>query len=310
MMSGIFPERPESSRGQYKHRDLSPKKLPSQSEKKFPGLSDIIIKKSGDMQKRDVVDRRRPEGLEEDIRVEKVDAINANWAIFGGPEHEPVDPKELRKIQIEIRRNIPDDKISDKAIIRGIVNPDDVEVYRKKGEGAKPIFDRDEIKNGVEIKPEEQRVMIIREPLEEYERKLKNNRSPSPSKRGGRERSPVIITSGRERPRMRGPSPSPSGRRSPEVRHGGSPPPMRAEKDVRSRLGPERRDGSFERARVEDKMRREGRMDRGLDIRDRLGAKMGDRDRDERPDMREMEEMRGFRGQIDRGRMRGRGDVR
>ena len=58
---------------------------------------------------------------------------------------------------------------------RGIVDPDEVEVPRRKGEGTRAIFDRDEIREALlqHQPPTEQRVMIITEPLEEYEKKLR-----------------------------------------------------------------------------------------------------------------------------------------
>ena len=58
-----------------------------------------------------MVDWSRPAGLSDVPPVQRV-AQPENWAVFGGPEHEPVDPKELRKIQIEIRRSIPADKVA------------------------------------------------------------------------------------------------------------------------------------------------------------------------------------------------------
>ncbi len=53
--------------------------------------------------------------------------------IFGGPEFGLVDVKEQKKIQIDIRRNIPAHKISDSPIRRNIQDPSKVAVSRRKG---------------------------------------------------------------------------------------------------------------------------------------------------------------------------------
>merc|ERR1719319_672059 len=69
--------------------------------------------------------------------------------IFAGPEYESVNPEQLKKIEIEIRSTTSDDKISTAVINREIQNPDYFQISRKKVEGFRPIFDREELK----IKP-------------------------------------------------------------------------------------------------------------------------------------------------------------
>merc|ERR1712142_525058 len=100
--------------------------------------------------------------------------MSGDWAVFRGPEMDKIDSRELKKIQIDIRRNIPDHKKRDGPVIRSLDDPLKLEIPRSINEGSKQIFDRDEILMHTvkEEKVEEQRVMIITEPLEEYERKL------------------------------------------------------------------------------------------------------------------------------------------
>merc|ERR1719319_1743291 len=79
------------------------------------------------------------------------DYVPANMPIqiFAGPEYESVNPEQLKKIEIEIRSTTSDDKISTAVINREIQNPDYFQISRKKVEGFRPIFDREELK----IKP-------------------------------------------------------------------------------------------------------------------------------------------------------------
>jgi len=65
---------------------------------------------------------------------------------------------QKKKIQIEIRRNIPTDKISDSTVRRSIRDPQTVLLARKKDEGHKKIFLRDEIKKFNANRPEEKKV--------------------------------------------------------------------------------------------------------------------------------------------------------
>merc|ERR1719420_2247606 len=85
-----------------------------------------------------------------------------------------IDTRGLKKIQIDIRRNIAKHQIRDVPVVRSLVDPLKLIIPRRGTEGSKQIFDREEISKHAakEEKVEEQRVMIITEPLEEYERKL------------------------------------------------------------------------------------------------------------------------------------------
>ena len=57
-----------------------------------------------------------------------------NLPIFRGPELDPVSRKEFKKIQIEIRRNLPESMSpSPSPVKRDIANPDKLYVPRKSG---------------------------------------------------------------------------------------------------------------------------------------------------------------------------------
>uniref|UniRef100_T1JFE2 Btz domain-containing protein n=1 Tax=Strigamia maritima TaxID=126957 RepID=T1JFE2_STRMM len=81
--------------------------------------------------------------------------------VMSGPAY---DPEELKKITVDIRRSIPRDG---EIIVRRITNPEQVVLVRRPEEGARPIFDRDEIKQGNLEREEEFRekrvVAIVRE---------------------------------------------------------------------------------------------------------------------------------------------------
>ncbi|TRY72269.1 hypothetical protein TCAL_03389 [Tigriopus californicus] len=64
--------------------------------------------------------------------------------IFGSSEFGPVEAKEQRKIQIDIRRNIPSHRISTSPVRRKLTRPESLRIPRRPDEGGKPIFDRPE----------------------------------------------------------------------------------------------------------------------------------------------------------------------
>jgi len=131
--------------------------------------------------------------------------VSTDWAVFRGPEGGEIDIKSLKRIQIDIRRNIPDAKVKgDEPVMRDLGDPLRLTLPRRHNEGKTPLFSRDYIKPNsvIEEKPEtEQKVRIHIVPLEEYERKLGNEISGSKdfddnssrSKRRDRSRSPRKI---------------------------------------------------------------------------------------------------------------------
>ncbi|XP_014483787.1 PREDICTED: RNA-binding protein 25-like [Dinoponera quadriceps] len=84
-----------------------------------------------------------------DIVSKKLDG-SASGAVplFKGPEGAQFNIKDLRQIEVNIRRNIlvkgPVTELQ-----RDILDPEDVILERREGEGRRPIFDRDEIKKAV-----------------------------------------------------------------------------------------------------------------------------------------------------------------
>ncbi|KAL6264394.1 hypothetical protein P5V15_004503 [Pogonomyrmex californicus] len=85
---------------------------------------------------------------------EKLDGhTNATVSLFKGLQNTQINT-ELRRIKIDIHRNIPKVKGPVPELQRDILNPDDIIIKRREGEGCKPIFDREEIKK-VTIKTNE-----------------------------------------------------------------------------------------------------------------------------------------------------------
>jgi len=134
----------------------------------------VAVSDQGGSRKRAVLTKE--EGDKDMAKSNTSTGLSGDWAVFRGPEMDQIDSRELKKIQIDIRRSIPEHKIRDIPVVRSLVDPLKLVIPRRSSEGSKQIFDREEIaKHAVkEEKVEEQRVMIITEPLEEYERKLGN----------------------------------------------------------------------------------------------------------------------------------------
>jgi len=228
--------------------------------------------------------------------------VSGDWAVFRGPEMDKIDSRELKKIQIDIRRNIPEHKIRDVPVMRGLLDPLKLMIPRRSNEGSKQIFDREEIVKHAakDEKVEEQRVMIITEPLEEYERKLGNEivegLDDLEVDKRNRSRSPRDRRRDDKRRRERSPrreddfSPEKSVRKRLGEREGQSG--DRGEKvDIRARLGGREkspRDTRDVRERLGD---RHGERGGGVSVRERLGEQVMDRERLEagRPDVKPWE---------------------
>ncbi|XP_076233052.1 uncharacterized protein LOC143178349 isoform X2 [Calliopsis andreniformis] len=82
------------------------------------------------------------------ILSEKLEPSSGKMLLFKGPEGTQISVTELRKIKVDIHRNIPG-KSAINELQRDIVNPEDVVVKRRAGEGSKPIFEREEIQRAV-----------------------------------------------------------------------------------------------------------------------------------------------------------------
>ncbi|XP_043204152.1 serine/arginine repetitive matrix protein 1-like isoform X2 [Amphibalanus amphitrite] len=97
---------------------------------------------------------------------------------FYGPWGTKIAIHDLKKITVDIKRNLPKGKRSTSPIIRRIINADDITLYRRNGEGARPLLERPELRAAVNRRfddappppppapaPNEPRVVaIIREP--------------------------------------------------------------------------------------------------------------------------------------------------
>ncbi|XP_050472196.1 uncharacterized protein LOC126864678 isoform X2 [Bombus huntii] len=147
------------------------------------------------------------------ILSKKLEPSDGTTPLFKGPEGTQVSAAELRRIKVDIHRNVPGKATTDD-LQRDIINPEDVLVKRREGEGSKPIFEREEIK-GTTVKTdeiEERRTVVVlnNENLESKSKMNKKyttssrNRSPSPRHRSSRHaRSSKDERSYRERSRER-----------------------------------------------------------------------------------------------------------
>nr|AAQ67418.1 complementary sex determiner [Apis mellifera]DAA06292.1 TPA_exp: complementary sex determiner [Apis mellifera] len=69
-------------------------------------------------------------------------------SLFRGPKGIQINATELQKIKLEIHRDLPGKSTTTTVEVkRDIINPEDVILIRRTGEGSKPIFEREEIKN-------------------------------------------------------------------------------------------------------------------------------------------------------------------
>nr|ABW36150.1 complementary sex determiner [Apis dorsata] len=81
------------------------------------------------------------------ILSEKLESSN-DTSLFRGPEGTQINATELRKIKVDIHRVLPGKpKTTTDELKRDIINPEDVMLKRRTGEGSKPIFEREEIKD-------------------------------------------------------------------------------------------------------------------------------------------------------------------
>ncbi|KAM0733428.1 hypothetical protein ACS0PU_012977 [Formica fusca] len=92
---------------------------------------------------------------------EKLDGSTSGTVpLFKGPEGIQISTTELRRIKVDIRRNIPT-KGPIPELQRSILNAEEVVLKRREGEGCKPIFDREEIKKAAKINEVEERRTVI-----------------------------------------------------------------------------------------------------------------------------------------------------
>ena len=102
------------------------------------------------------------------------DSLQRENCIFVGPEGTVIDLNELKKITVDIRRNLPRGVIPSSHISLNVgFKPEDIVLIRRPGEGSRPIFDRDELKP----RPVEERVIKLAIDQPEH---IGGRHSPSP----------------------------------------------------------------------------------------------------------------------------------
>ncbi|XP_076663109.1 uncharacterized protein LOC143366163 isoform X2 [Andrena cerasifolii] len=127
----------------------------------------------------------------------KFETSSGTTPLFKGPEGAKISPTELRKIKVDIHRNIPG-RAATNALKRDIPNKEDVALRRRTGEGSRPIFDREEIKRATsETEEVEEHRTVVTLNLENSENTSKalKRRSASLSPTRTRNHSPRLMSS-------------------------------------------------------------------------------------------------------------------
>nr|WCH76299.1 transformer F [Muscidifurax uniraptor] len=129
------------------------------------------------------------------VMSDKLNSLEGNKAFFNGPTEVPkLDEKELRQVVVNIHRKIPA-SATETSEIRRVVNHEEIILTRRDGEGAKPIFDRDELKQSIEV--EEHRTIEAIDKSSLVKKSYPKRRSVSLSPRRHRSPSPHFQSSSR-----------------------------------------------------------------------------------------------------------------
>merc|ERR1719282_1534019 len=252
--------------------------------------------------------------------------VSRDWVVFRGPDEGGLpENKSLKRIQIDIKRTLPKNKIKDVPVSRDLGDPLTFMLPRKETEGTQPLFTRFDYIRPNEISDEklepEQKVRINIAPLAEYEHKLK------PVIEGSSSLVDHIKSQAKKRQRSLSPRYDRQRSHSPRYDRDGSPYPLsddwkviddddddpevieeegEGRGDVRSRLGGREKS---------PKERRDVRERLGVSVRDRLGDQLREEAEysDHRGHYRGHRGYRGGRGYHrghNRGGHRGRGGYR
>ncbi|XP_046437767.1 uncharacterized protein LOC124188874 [Daphnia pulex] len=165
---------PRRSPGPYKHR--------SRSHSPHPRVHHQQNTRKGDFNNDIRRDHRSPVHYDTMYRRSPTpqrlttEPIPKERCIFRGPEGTVIDLNELKKITVDIRRNLARGTIpASHSPLRYAFNPSDVVLVRRPGEGSRQIFDREELKP----RPAEERVIKLAADLPD--RLEHQQRSPSRS---------------------------------------------------------------------------------------------------------------------------------
>ncbi|XP_076664532.1 uncharacterized protein LOC143366929 isoform X2 [Andrena cerasifolii] len=122
----------------------------------------------------------------------KFETLSGTTSLFKELEGTKISSTELRKIKVDIHRNIPGRAATDE-LKRDVPNKEDVVLKRRAGEGSKPIFDREEIRRArTETETVEEHRTVVTVNLENSENNSKTlkRRSASLSPTRTRNHSP------------------------------------------------------------------------------------------------------------------------
>ncbi|XP_076678644.1 uncharacterized protein LOC143374380 isoform X2 [Andrena cerasifolii] len=118
---------------------------------------------------------------EDTVLSKEFETWSGRTPLFKGSEGTKISSTELRKIKVDIRRNIPG-RVAANELKRDIPNKEDVVLKRRAGEGSKPIFDREEIKRAIgETEEVEEHRIVLTVNLENSENKMKTLKRHSAS---------------------------------------------------------------------------------------------------------------------------------
>ncbi|XP_058791445.1 female-specific protein transformer-like [Phymastichus coffea] len=120
----------------------------------------------------------------------KINSSSGNKPLFNGPsEALKLSESDLHKITVQIKRKIPASSVENTEINRTVVNPEEIKLKRREGEGAKPIFDREELKPA-EVEVEERRIVEASGSRSQDKKPRQKRRSVSLSPKRHRTSSP------------------------------------------------------------------------------------------------------------------------
>lgn len=146
--------------------------------------------------------RLKPKSNKSENTEKKLNSSSSK-SLFKGPEEpQTIDISELQQVKVKIHRKIPVPANETNEIRRIVVNPEEITLKRREGEGTKPIFDRKELINCQKpLEVEEHRTVEAVGKINTVKRSEIKRRSVSLSPR--RQRSPSPYERSRERAHSR-----------------------------------------------------------------------------------------------------------
>ncbi|XP_033227556.1 RNA-binding protein 25-like [Belonocnema kinseyi] len=90
--------------------------------------------------------RKKQRPSEPYVMSQKMESGNGSSPLFRGPDRRTFSLMEFRRIKVDIHRNIPGVTATYSKLQRNITSFEEITLKRRKDEGVKPIFDREELR--------------------------------------------------------------------------------------------------------------------------------------------------------------------